>query len=53
MIGATVKMLGFGFDDMQVAWIGEGYEALCGKRVTKLPANGAYRIWMPISSLSI
>ena len=36
MIGATVKMLGFGFDDMQVAWIGDGYETLCGKRVTEI-----------------
>lgn len=36
MIGLTVKMLGFGFGDMLVAWIGEGYEALCGKRVTDI-----------------
>lgn len=36
MIGATVKMLGFGFEDMQVAWICEGQEALCGKRVTEI-----------------
>lgn len=36
MIGVTVKMLGFGFEDMLVAWIGEGHEALCGKRVTEI-----------------
>ena len=36
MIGITVKLLGFGFEDMLVAWIGEGYENLCGKRVPEI-----------------
>lgn len=36
MIGVTVKLLGFGFSDMLVAWIGKGHEALCGKRVPEI-----------------
>ncbi len=35
-IGLTKRVLGFGFQDMQVAWVGEGNEALCGKRVPAL-----------------
>ncbi len=35
-IGLTTRILGFGFSDMQIAWLGEGHEALCGKRVTEI-----------------
>jgi N-acyl-D-amino-acid deacylase len=35
-IGLTKRVLGFGFGDMQVAWVGEGNEALCGKRVPEI-----------------
>ena len=35
-IGLTKRVLGFGFEDMQVAWVGEGNEALCGKRVPEI-----------------
>lgn len=35
-IGVTKRVLGFGFSDMQVAWLGEGYDALCGKRVPEI-----------------
>jgi N-acyl-D-amino-acid deacylase len=35
-IGITKRVLGFGFQDMQVAWVGEGNEALCGKRVPEI-----------------
>lgn len=38
-IGLTKRILGFGFGDMQVAWVGEGNEALCGKRVPELAAE--------------
>lgn len=37
-IGVTKRVLGFDFDDIQIAWAGEGNEALCGKRVTELAA---------------
>ncbi len=35
-IGVTKKLLGFGFEDMQIAWLGEGGEQLCGKRITEI-----------------
>jgi len=35
-IGVTKRALGFGFSDMQIAWLGEGHEALCGKRVSEI-----------------
>lgn len=35
-IGVTKRVLGFGFEDMQVAWLGEGGEHLCGKRVPEI-----------------
>jgi N-acyl-D-amino-acid deacylase len=38
-IGLTKRVLGFGFEDMQVAWVGGGNEALCGKRVPELAAD--------------
>lgn len=36
MIAATSKLLGFGFDDIQVAYIGPGYEKYEGKTVHQL-----------------
>lgn len=38
-IGLTKRILGFGFGDMLAAWIGEGNEELCGKRVPELAAE--------------
>lgn len=38
-ISLTKKLLGFGFDDIQIAWIGEGYEELCGKRISEIAAE--------------
>ena len=35
-IGVTKRVLGFDFEDIQIAWAGEGNEALCGKRVTEI-----------------
>lgn len=35
-VGFTRRLLGFDFSDMQVAWIGEGQEALCGKRISEI-----------------
>ncbi len=35
-VSLTKKILGFGFEDIMIAWIGEGYEALCGKRVSEI-----------------
>ncbi len=35
-IGVTKRVLGFGFSDIQTAWLGEGYEDLCGKRVPEI-----------------
>lgn len=32
----TKKLLGFGFEDILIAWIGEGYEDLCGKRISEI-----------------
>ncbi len=37
-IGVTKRVLGFDFGDIQIAWAGEGNEALCGKRVTEIAA---------------
>ena len=37
-IGVTKRVLGFDFGDIQIAWAGEGNEALCGQRVTELAA---------------
>ncbi|HWR22489.1 MAG TPA: amidohydrolase family protein [Feifaniaceae bacterium] len=39
-IGVTKRALGFGFSDMQIAWLGEGHEDLCGKRVPEIA-----RLW--------
>ena len=36
MIAATSKLLGFGFDDIEVAYIGPGYEHYEGKTVSQL-----------------
>jgi N-acyl-D-amino-acid deacylase len=38
-IGMTKRALGFGFEDMQVAWVGEGGEPLCGRRVTEIASE--------------
>ncbi len=35
-IGVTKRVLGFGFSDIQIAWLGEGHEDLCGKRVPEI-----------------
>ncbi len=35
-IGVTKRVLGFGFSDMQIAWLGEGHDDLCGKRVPEI-----------------
>ena len=35
-IGVTKRVLGFGFSDMQVAWLGEGHDDLCGKRIPEI-----------------
>jgi N-acyl-D-amino-acid deacylase len=35
-IGVTKRALGFGFEDIQVAWAGSGHEELCGKRITEI-----------------
>lgn len=37
-IGVTKRVLGFDFGDIQIAWAGEGNEALCGQRITELAA---------------
>ena len=36
LIAATVKLLGFGFDDIEIAYIGPGYEKYEGKTVHQL-----------------
>lgn len=35
-IGITKRLLGFDFGDIQIAWLGEGHEDLCGKRVSEI-----------------
>lgn len=35
-IGVTKKLLGFNFSDMEIAWIGDGSESICGKRVNDI-----------------
>ena len=35
-VSLTKKILGFGFEDIMIAWIGEGYEDLCGKRISEI-----------------
>lgn len=32
-VGVTKKLLGFDFDDIVIAWLGEGYKELCGRNV--------------------
>ena len=36
LIGATIVLLGFGWDDIQIAYIGPGYEQYEGKSVAKI-----------------
>ncbi len=38
-ISLTKKILGFDFGDILIAWIGEGYEDLCGKRVSEIASE--------------
>lgn len=35
-IGITKKILGFGFEDILIAFIGDGHEELCNKRVSQI-----------------
>ena len=35
-IGVTKRILGFDFEDIVIAWIGEGHEDLCGKNVHEI-----------------
>lgn len=38
-IGLSKRLLGFGFEDIIVAWIGEGYEELSGKSIAEIAAE--------------
>lgn len=35
-IGITKRALGFGFEDIQVAWAGENSKDICGKRISEM-----------------
>jgi len=37
-IAVTKRVLGFNFDDIQVAWAGEGGHNICGKRISEIAA---------------
>lgn len=38
-IEITKRALGFGFEDMLVAWLGEGNETLCNKRISEIASE--------------